>query len=253
MNLELAMVIFALIVFVGYAVQTITGFGSTLILVTFGAHLLDLRDVVTLAVPISLLQTIYIVVRHRDGVDKKLLFKRVLPVMGLGVALSIWLFSSLESEAWLRTAFGAMVLVLGLRELYALFRKPKEEDGAEPREVSLPVSLSALLGAGIIHGIYATGGPLLVYAIGRENLDKHTIRSTLSAVWVVLNILLLAAFTYEGRFDASVGMNLLVLAPAVPLGIFVGEWAHRKVNERRFKISMYALLVLAALSLLIRQ
>ena len=45
------------IIAVSYAVQTITGFGSMVVCVTLGANLVSIHELVTLAVPMSLLQT----------------------------------------------------------------------------------------------------------------------------------------------------------------------------------------------------
>ena len=73
------LLLFGTIVFLAYAVQTVTGFGSMLLCVTFGAFLLPIRSLVTLAVPISILQTGYVSVRHRDGIRWPLLLQRVLP------------------------------------------------------------------------------------------------------------------------------------------------------------------------------
>ena len=72
---------FAVIVLAAYAVQTTTGFGSMILCVTLGAHLFSLEHVLSIAVPLSLVQNAYIVLRHRDGIDWKLLLGSVLPLM----------------------------------------------------------------------------------------------------------------------------------------------------------------------------
>lgn len=241
---------FAAIMFAAYAVQTVTGFGSMLLAVTFGAHLLGIRELVTLAVPVSLLQTAYIAARHRDGIRWRLLLKRVLPLMGLGMAGGFFLAQDLAGH-WMKVAFGVMVLVLASRELWLLWRA-REEAAAAARPISPAASFAAMLGAGVVHGIYATGGPLLVYAISREGLPKHEFRSTLSAVWLVLNVALVVGFVTEGRYGAENALDLLVLVPAVPLGVIVGEVLHHRVAERPFKIAVFTLLVAAAVSLLVR-
>jgi len=76
--------------------------------------------------------------------------------------------------------------------------------------------------------------------------------NTLSAVWLVLNMVLVAAFSIEGRYDLEVGADLLVLLPAVPLGIVLGELLHARVDERRFKGVVWILLIAAAVSLFSR-
>jgi len=233
------------IIAVSYAVQTVTGFGSMVVCVTLGSNLVSIHEMVTLAVPMSLLQTGYIVFKHREGVDWQVLLQRVFPWMGAGLLAALILFQGMEAP-WLKPAFGAMVLVLAARELWRL--QATAEGG--PVGASKAASNIAMAGAGIIHGIYATGGPLLVYALGREDLGKHVFRSTLTVVWLVFSVVLVAAFGLEGRYQPGVVTTVLWLIPAVPVGIIAGEWLHDRVEERRFKRLIFGLLMLASLSLL---
>ena len=93
---------------------------------------------------------------------------------------------------------------------------------------------------------------MLVYAIGREGLSKKAFRSTLSMVWIVLNAILMGRFILGGVYDERVLLRCAVLGPAVPVGILLGEWVHHKVDEKRFKVAVLALLVAAAISLIVR-
>ena len=245
--LEPALLGFVLIVFAAYAVQTATGFGSNVVCLTLGAQLLGLETVIRLVVPLSFLQLTYIVVRHHDGILWPLLLKRILPLMLTGMGLAFVFLGGVKS-AWLGLAFGLMVLVLSVRELYRL--RSAGSNALEPMPKAK--SAAALTGAGIIHGVYAAGGPLLVYALGREDIDKKSFRSTLAVVWMVLNAVLLAKFLMAGDYNESLARTLLVLVPAVPFGIVAGEWIHHKVDEHRFKTLVFALLLVAAISLVVR-
>ncbi len=238
---------FGSVVLGAYAVQTVTGFGSMLVCVTLGALFMPLPEVLSLAVPISLLQTGYIAVRHRASIDWKLLLRAILPLMGVGAGLSLLAFGDLRSP-WMRPALGVLVLTLALRELWSRLCAT----GVALSPLSPAVERGAIFGAGVVHGLFATGGPLLVYALGRKGLDKHTFRSTVTAVWLVLNVLLCAAYFYDGRFDGSTPLKLVWLAPALGLGVVIGEVLHRRVDEQRFQLAVFALLALAALGLLFR-
>jgi uncharacterized protein len=246
-TVEPVLLAFAVVVLFAYGVQTVTGFGSMLVCVTLGAHLLPIHEVVTLAVPISLVQTGYIAVRHAGGIRWRLFWGRIIPLMGAGMAVGMLVRDELGG-AWLRIAFALLVLVLSGRELWLLFGAR----AAARRPIPPAAATGAMLGAGLVHGIYATGGPMLVYALGRTNLDKHEFRSTLSAIWLTLNAALAVGFLVEGRYDAAVAADLLVLLPAVPLGVLVGELVHRRVDEHRFRTAVFALLFAAAISLLVR-
>ena len=247
MTIELAFLAFALVVVAAYTVQTATGFGAMLVCVTLGAQLIGLEKVIRLMVPLSFLQTGYIVIRHRDGIDWGLLLKRVLPLMTLGMVFAFLLLTQVGGP-WLGLAFGVMVLTLSARDLHHL----RSANVALDKPISRPASVGALLSAGVIHGIYASGGPMLVYAIGREGLTKKVFRSTLSMVWIVLNVILIARFLLGGDYDREVGLDILLLVPTVPLGILVGEWVHHKIDERRFRMAVLVLLIAAAISLIVR-
>jgi len=246
-TIELAFLAFALVVVAAYTVQTATGFGAMLVCVTLGAQLIGLEEVIRLMVPLSFLQTGYIVIRHRDGIDWGLLLKRVLPLMTLGMAFAFLLLTQVGGP-WLGLAFGVMVLALSARDLHHL----RSTNTAPEKPISRPASVAALLGAGVIHGIYASGGPMLVYAIGREGLTKTAFRSTLSMVWIVLNGILVARFLLAGDYDREAALDVLLLVPTVPLGILLGEWVHHRIDERTFRMAVLALLVAAASSLIVR-
>jgi len=246
-TIELAFLLFAVVVVAAYVVQTATGFGAMLVCVTFGAQLIGLEEVIRLMVPLSFFQTGYIVIRHRDGIDWDLLLKRVLPLMAVGMAMAFLLLTRIGGP-WLGLAFGVMVLALSARDL----RQLRLGDASVDKPISKPASVAALLGAGVIHGIYAAGGPMLVYAIGREGLSKKAFRSTLSMVWIVLNLVLITRFVLAGDYDREVALDVLLLVPTVPIGILLGEWVHHKVDERSFKMAVLVLLVAAAISLIVR-
>lgn len=247
MTIEPVFLVFALIVVAAYAVQTATGFGSMLICVTFGAQLIGLEEVIRLVVPISFLQTGYIVIRHGDGIQWSLLLKRVLPLMGLGMGFAFYLLTRVGGP-WLGLAFGLIVLALASRDLHGL----RFASTTLHKPISRPASVAALLGAGVVHGIYASGGPMLVYAIGREPLTKKAFRSTLSMVWIVLNSILVSRFVMAGDYDRKVVLDVLLLVPAIPFGVLLGEWVHHKVDERSFKMGVLVLLIAAAISLSVR-
>ncbi|MBW1831861.1 MAG: TSUP family transporter, partial [Deltaproteobacteria bacterium] len=139
---------------------------------------------------------------------------------------------------WLGLAFGIMVLLLSARDLHQL----RFATAGLDKPISRPASAAAMFGAGIIHGIYASGGPMLVYAIGREGLAKKVFRSTLSMVWILLNVILVTRFMLAGDYDQEVALDVLLLVPAV----------HHKVDERTFKLAVLALLMAAAISLIVR-
>jgi uncharacterized membrane protein YfcA len=238
--------LFAAVVFGGYVVQTVTGFGSTIFCVTFGALLVPIEMVPALEVPLSLVQNAWITMRYHDGIAWRLVLAKVVPLMLGGMIVGFEISEGVQGDA-LRVAFGVLVLVLSARELYGILRTTQ----AEERPAGPVATTTALLGAGVVHGIYATGGPLLVYAIGRLGMSKHAFRSTLTVIWLVLNAILTGMMAFRGRVSQETLLTSAMLFPTVPLGLVVGEVLHRRVSERRFKILLFSLLSIAAVTLVV--
>ena len=141
--------------------------------------------------------------------------------------------------------FGSFVVLVSARELYRLFGK------AQPERPLGRLTTAGLIGsAGVIHGIYASGGPVLVYALGRLNLTKGVFRATLAAVWLIFNVVLTTVYAVEGKLAEP--LTIARFLPIVLVGIVLGEALHHRVDERRFRIFVFLLLAFAGAALVIR-
>ena len=222
-------------------VQTAIGFGAILIAVTFGAHLMPLEQLLPLAVPISLTQSFLVAARHRRHVAASMMIRRILPLVGAGLLVGV-LGVGTGRAAWLRPALGA--LVLGLAAL------SWSDDEARPAGSPL-AARAALVAAGFIQGLLATGGPLLVWGLAREGLDRNVLRATLSAIWVCLNTVIVAAMVADGRIDGAAAARIGFLLLPAGVGLLLGEAIHGRLDERTFRKGVWTMLGLAAIPLLI--
>lgn len=232
----MSLALLALIVFGASLTEAALGFGSTVLTVALGAHLVPLGVLLPAVVPVNMALSAAIVLRHRDAVDGRLLVRRILPLMGAGFPVGLMLFH-LGSDALLCGLFGGLVATLAAIELVRLRRS----------EASRPLSpiggASLLVAGGVVHGIYGSGGPLVVYVAGREPLGKRRFRSTLSVLWLLFGAALLASYAASGALTAETGKMSLALAVPVALGLLAGEALHARVPERPFRIGVYALLL----------
>jgi len=235
----------AAIVALGFTTEAATGFGSIVIAMTLAAHLYPIRELIPLLVALNIVLSSYMVWRHHHHIERRLLVVQILPLMAVGMVGGLLLFSNASSDT-LKLAFGIFVVVVSLRELSVLLANHGPRAALGTRASSL-----GILGAGVIHGIFATGGPLLVYIIGRSELGKRNFRSTLATVWLVLNSTLALIFTLSGRINSRLLPAIAALVPVVIASIMVGEWTHQRLSERGFRIAVFALLLLAGTSLVI--
>jgi uncharacterized protein len=238
----------ALVVLAAFTVETALGFGATVVTVALGSFLAPIEAILPSFVPINIALSLYIAARYRRDVDRRLLFGRIVPLMGLGLPFGMLLFRSLGSER-LKLAFGVFVVILSLMELFRMRRGAEEHHAAKPGPI---LSMVLLFVAGIIHGIFATGGPLAVYVTSQHLPQKARFRATLSALWLVLNIALVGSFILAGTVSArSLGITA-ALVPALLGGMVIGEVVHRRVPEKLFRTLVLALLLAAGVLLAVR-
>jgi uncharacterized membrane protein YfcA len=103
-----------------------------------------------------------------------------------------------------------------------------------------------------VHGVYATGGPPLVYALSRVELDKTALRATLCAIWIVIDSALTVAFVLDGRFGEGGWAAPIVMFPSMVVAIGLGSWIHGRIDPVRFRLAVYVLLIVLASSLVFR-
>jgi len=226
-----------------YAVQTMTGFGSQVIVLSISAVVYPLAVTMPVVLALNLLMCGFVALRMRRAVDVKLLATEVFPWMGLGVLAGI---ATLRGFGFLppKWPFGLVVVAFALKELRALSRRLAAVESA-------PATRRAWLASGgFVHAFYASGGPLVVTALAGTTLDRDRFRATLMTMWFVFNGVVLANVVTAGGWDHGTSVRTLALAPTVPLGIWIGEALKTRVNDRGFRVVVQATLLVAGLALL---
>lgn len=237
----------ALIVFAAFLVEAATGFGSMVVALTFGALFFQVNELLVGLIPVNMVLSTYLAARGRNSIDWRFLGTKMIPLMALGLAAGTLLATTASQTTWLKPAFGFFVIAVAAWQL-----KTALKPSANTAPLPAPIRVSALLGAGVIHGIFATGGPLAVFVSARELKDKTVFRSTLSMLWLVLNALVLPRLVLEGQVSAKTletsGLMLLPLA----VGIAAGEWIHHRLPEERFRVIVAVMLLIAGTVLVTR-
>jgi BASS family bile acid:Na+ symporter len=235
--------IFACIIFFAFLVQASAGFGSVMLSLAIGTLLWPLSEILPIVVPLSFCLSTYILIRDWREVDLKVLLRLVGPLMTAGAIIGM-LLVPYASPTVMRMLLGTVVSLAAMRGLVSL----ASGKNLSAKRGSL-AGLAWILGAGIVHGLIATGGPPLVYAIESLGLPKRSFRSTLAAVWFVLNLMLTLRFISTGAFAMPELIHFSTLLPVVAVAFFIGEILHARVSERHFRGAIFSLLLIAGVLL----
>lgn len=236
----------ALAAFLGFSVETVLGFGATLIAVAIGSFFVDLETLLPAIAPLNLMLSSYLVVRYHREIDRRVLFGKLVPFMALGLPLGVALLWVADASL-LKRLFGAFLVAVSALELSRARRAA--EVGAPLGRIA---EAALLIAGGAIHGAFMTGGPMAVYVATRVIHDKGRYRATLSALWAILNTVLLVLYAWRGDLGPSVRGLSLALLPSIALGMLAGELAFRRLPTAAFRTMVFVMLLASGVALLVR-
>ncbi|HET9992413.1 MAG TPA: TSUP family transporter [Kofleriaceae bacterium] len=231
----------AAVALVAFATEGAIGFGGTVLAVSVGAQLVPLDVLLPAYVIVNLVLSSWLLGRGRDAIAWRVLGREVAPPVAAGAAVGLALFH-LPGQGWLILAFSAFVIGLAVFQLV----RPAAGDLARAPRIAL------LVLGGIAHGLFGTGGPMIVYVVRRRLPDKRAFRATLAVLWLVLNIALVVNFASAGLYVAPVANVVIVLAVTILPGLVLGDLIHHKLDAQRFERAVWLLLLAAGLALAIR-
>ncbi|MCU0655086.1 MAG: sulfite exporter TauE/SafE family protein [Polyangiaceae bacterium] len=235
------------IVFGAFLLESIVGFGSTVLTVTLGAHFLGLDALLVRFIPLNLLLSSLLLARAPRQAQLRFLGRGVLPAVGVGAALGLAL-THLQGSRGGRLAFGLFIVTLALLELRRQLRP--QPSLASPLPPVLHHVLLVL--GGVVHGLFGSGGPVIVYVLSRRLTDRSAMRATLAVLWILLNGLLLAQFLVLGRLSLMTLRDSALLLPSLALGVLLGDRLHARLPERPFRLLVYLVLLFAGSALVLR-
>lgn len=233
-------IIFLFVLFVANVIQAITGFAGTVLAMPPSMYLLGMDNAKVVLNVMALLSGLMIAVMSYHHMNKKELGK-ICVCMVAGMAIGIQICKAVPSEQILLVIYGVVILLIAGKNLLC------------HRQHTLPKALLLviLLLAGVIHGMFVSGGALLVVYAAQVLKDKEEFRATLAPVWVVLNSILLVSQVRQGVFTE--GNIRLIVISIIPLfvAIWLGKKLVKKVSQKVFLNLTYVLLLISGLSLIL--
>ncbi|WP_202878782.1 sulfite exporter TauE/SafE family protein [Ornithinimicrobium ciconiae] len=231
-----ALAVIALALLVGTMVQGLVGLGLGLVgapIATLVAPELMPGLLLCTAALLPLLQ----LARNRQEIDWRGL-AWALPARIPGTVLGVWLVS-LFTVRQLSVAVGVMVLAAVLVTRHT---------------VTVPITPTTLVGAGIISGVTSTatsiGGPPI--AILYQHRSPVQIRSTLAVYFVLGAVFSLIGLGVSGQLEARQVWLAALLVPFLLAGLWLSGRVGRHVSPLRIRNIMLLVCAASALTLLVR-
>ena len=224
-------VLFALVFFVAYTIQAITGFAGNIFAMPAGTALIGLHSSVAVLNVMGLFACGLLAVTNIGCVNRRELARIVLTMLPF-VALGIWIDSVLPLPVLLRV-YGVVIVLVGVKNLLST------------RQGFLPEwALWAVLAlAGLIQGMFVSGGALLVVYAVQKLTDRDEFRITLSMVWTILNLVYTLFSVSQGYFTADVVGEVVLCIPVAVAATWLGNRLQAHIGQKWFMRLVYALLI----------
>lgn len=226
-------ILFVIIQVIANIIQSVTGFAGGPIAIPPSMALVGVENAKAAITLILLIVTAIITIQNIKYINYKKLGIMLL-FMFAGMIPGVWLFDKLPTKA-LMIIYGSIVVLIGLNKLLR----------ENSRDLKAPWNYVALLFAGIMQGMFTSGGPFIaLYAVAAMK-DKKEFRATVTPVWTVLNIYLVANMIRSGFYtDYVVKLTGISMIP-VFFAIFIGNKIASKIDQKAFLKLVYVLLIIS--------
>ena len=250
-------ILFLLIILFTNIIQGITGFAGTILAMPPSLMLVGYPVAKPVLNVLGLLSGIYVFAgKHKSVCWKEL--KKIVAVMAAGIIGGILikgLFAGKEQVLY--KILGVFIIFLSVQGIYTL-KKGDGKDGkkadfaVQERVKDSPALYLLLVLAGIVHGIFVSGGPLLIGYLTKKIPDKVSFRATISTVWIFLNGMILADDIRMGLWNAELVKIQLISIPFLLAGMFIGAKLYARMSQKLFMMITYLLLFISGVLLLVK-
>ena len=237
------LLLIVLIVSITHFLGSFAAYGSSLLAMPFFMAVTgDLHFSIGVLLCLGWVQAVVILRRNFGFIDRRQLLL-ICGGMILGAPIGILLVDRLPR----REILVLLGIVLVGSGVMGIFRKSVVHARWPPW-----VNLLVLIGAGAIHGAFASGGSLLILYARNALHGKETFRATLAMVWVSINSLLLLRLALSGNFEIRVLPAAACGTVAVVVAGLTAEVLVAKFSQRAFMLLISFLLILSGTVTLVR-
>ncbi|MCM1544556.1 MAG: sulfite exporter TauE/SafE family protein [Ruminococcus sp.] len=227
-------------------IQCITGFAGTVLAMPFSVMAVGYDVAKPILNVLGIAASAYIVAKDRKYVNIKE-FIKIVAVMLAGIIAGTFLNRLIGTDGGLLyKILGIVVIAFALINAYRFYMKK------EDKKFPTVISAALLIVSGVVHGMFVCGGPLLVTYLGGVIKDKREFRSTVSAVWIVLNTVIMLSDIQAGYFNADLMLLLALSLAVLAAALIVGNLIYSKMSRNVFLQLTYALMLISGISLLVK-
>jgi uncharacterized membrane protein YfcA len=212
----------ALIACFAYAIESIFGFGGTIIFLGISGFFFDFNSLLKLAMIVGLSSGLAVLIQSYKYVSFNHLIKILIYTIP-GALIGTYFISYFASDILIKI-FAIILIIYGCFNLFF-------------PDIRFPQFLKnffVILG-GFIQGIYTIGGPFVLMGYKDYFSSKQELRSTMAGYFFIINTLRAIFFMFLGGSYLEIVKIYYPIALLVMLSVWLGYFIHKQIPEILFK------------------
>ena len=224
------------IICIAAVLQSISGFGFSLLAMPLLSIFVDIQDAVVIATLCGIF-TNAVHLRKDFQLVERSIARRISLSALIGMPLGVVVLS-VFSATHMRAIIGAVIVVLVSFMMRNFILKTEN------------TNVDIVLGAfsGLLATSVSTNGPPLVFLLQSKQLDPWRLRATLAYVFTISGCASFIVLMIAGKGSIEAFQYAMLSLPAMYLGTVVGRRASLRVTQEAFKRLVYVLLLATAVS-----
>jgi len=230
--------IIATIACVAYGIESIFGFGGTIIFLGLSGLFYDFNSLLKLAMIVGLSSGLAVLIQSYKYLSWFHLTK-ILAFTIPGALIGTLLISSMTSE-WLIKFFALILIVYACFNLFF-------------PNILIPETLKKALVVlgGFIQGVYTIGGPFVLMGYKDHFSSKQELRSTMAGYFFIINGLRVVFYILLGGSYVEIVTEYYPIAFMVMISVWLGYLVHREISEVLFKKLIIIAILLIGIIILV--
>ena len=221
------------------AVQLAAGFGFGLTAVPLLSLAIGAHDAVVLALALATITNGAQAWLGRHLTDRPVA-GRMLAGAAVGLPLGLVVYQVVDDQV-----LRILIAVAVLAAVVVIAR------GLDLRHAGPGLDVGGGMLAGVLTLSTGTNGPPLVAVLQARHFDQQRFRSTITTIFVALDIVGIVVFAITGDLDAEVRRAFVASLPGLAVGAAVGIALRGHLDPQRFRVLVLGLLSVAAVSTLV--
>ncbi len=238
------LILAGLIILIAQTIYVLFGFGLGLIAVGLLALFIQpVTNVIVLLLFIALPAEIYVVYRSWKSISWRGIFLLAGGIV-VGTIMGTLILKYGNPE-YILTILAFFLIVAGCIFLIA----------QSELAVKWPSWCSPIIGilAGLLAGMFGTGGPPLIFYYQLSGMKKEAFRGNLMTLFLLMALVRYPSYALSGLVTTPRMISAVYVFPAVLLGIWLGNRIHLHISEKGFRKMVSLGLIVIGIILLIKQ